>query len=82
MFSLGTHFLVCVHRSAEQVHAMKKKNALIRIVYIWLHPVVCYVLLITTNALVQLTEKITDSPSGMCVNIQKSSLEVQFCISL
>lgn len=50
-----------VHRSAEQVHAMKKKNALIRIIYIWLHPVVCYLLLIATNALVQLTVNISNS---------------------
>lgn len=42
---------------------MKKKNALIRIIYIWLHPVICYVLLIGTNALVQLTEQISDSHS-------------------
>lgn len=52
-------FLVCVHRSAEQVHAMKKKNALIRIVYIWLHPVICYALLFATNALVQLVYKVS-----------------------
>jgi hypothetical protein len=57
-------FLVCVHRSAEQVHAMKKKNALIRIIYIWLHPVICYVLLIATNALVQLAAAVSEDNNG------------------
>jgi hypothetical protein len=57
-------FLVCVHRSAEQVHAMKKKNALIRIIYIWLHPVICYVLLVATNALVQLATAVAGHDNG------------------
>jgi predicted ferric reductase len=41
---------------------MKKRNALIRVVYIWMHPVVCFSLLVATNSMVQLNTQVSEAP--------------------
>lgn len=61
---------------------MKKKNALIRIIYIWLHPIICFVLLVTTNALVQLVEQISSAQSSTSDSAKrlKRTVSVGLCI--
>lgn len=63
---------------------MKKKNALIRIVYIWLHPIICFILLITTNALVQLSEKTSNtySPTTDTSDFLKKVISIGLCLTV
>lgn len=61
---------------------MKKKNALIRIIYIWLHPIICFVLLVSTNALVQLVEQISSAQSSTSDSAKrlKRTVSIGLCI--
>ena len=63
---------------------MKKKNALIRIVYIWLHPIICFILLITTNALVQLSEKTSNTytPTTDTSDFLKKVISIGLCLTV
>ena len=77
-----------VHRSTErQNHAMNKKSALLRTIYIWMHPIVCYPLFRATNSLNQYSFTLEDvnqeGVNGANFHVMSNDdLRLDICINL
>jgi hypothetical protein len=67
-----------------EVHAMKKGNALIRMTYIWFHPVVCFALLISINSIIQLRGKLVgaDGVSQYSYSTLKLTISVGLALTI
>lgn len=77
-----------VHRSTENPkHAMKKKHVLLRTIYIWMHPIVCYPLFRATNSMNQFSLTLEDdNEKGVnganFLQISNDDLRFDICINL